>query len=53
MEREIKFKIGIESEKTFEKILEGFRVHLANLELAGKLEIIDLGVEVQELVEER
>lgn len=43
MEREIKFRIKVSSKEEFEKIAEKLRVQMANMELAGKLEIIDLG----------
>lgn len=48
MEKEINFKIEVRDEKEFEKIHEILRVNIANMELAGTLKIVDLGVGAQE-----
>lgn len=55
MEKEINFKIEVRDEKEFEKIHEILRVNIANMELAGTLKIVDLGVGAQEeeLVKEK
>jgi hypothetical protein len=45
MDKEIKFQIKVNSEKDFNKIHETLRVHIANLELAGVVKIVDLGIE--------
>jgi len=55
MEKEINFKIEVRDEKEFEKVHEILRVKMANMELAGALKIVDLGVKAQkeELVKEK
>ena len=42
MEREIKFKIKVKSEKDYQRVENILRVHVGNLELSRLVEIVSL-----------
>ena len=42
MVQEIKFQIEVDSQEELKKVQENLKVHIANLELAGHVKILDI-----------